>query len=273
MRTSTIDELTDQFLQGAGGEVQIVSLGAGTDTRALRLFSGPRSRGLVYHEVDFPVVCDQKLSTVSTTPALRQALPNPDRIEEERGSWKSCQPRFSAEYRCHGIDIRKLALDRDNRDSPELAGLRLDVPTLLISECCLCYLEKSEASNVIKYFKDRIADLYIIIYEPVKPDDPFGRQMASNLAQRGIRMPTLEVYKEPQDQVRRLDDAGFGIAGAQTVDEIWDELKKEEKERVDGLEGLDEVEEWKLLAGHYVIAWASRLGGMGLRYDKKWGLH
>jgi [phosphatase 2A protein]-leucine-carboxy methyltransferase len=145
-----------------------------------------------------------------------------------------------------------------------LQGLKTDVPTLLVSECCLCYLQTSEAGEVIKWFTDRIPNLGIVIYEPIKPDDPFGRMMVSNLAARGIRMPTLEKYREPRDQEGRLRDAGFDHVRQMTVDEIWEKwIPETEKERVDGLEGLDEVEEWKLLAGHYIVAWAWKGTGFG----------
>lgn len=47
-----------------------------------------------------------------------------------------------------------------------------------------------------------------------------------------------------------------------TIDNVWDAwVDSDEKERVDGLEGLDEVEEWKLLAGHYIVSWAYKGNG------------
>lgn len=80
--------------------------------------------------------------------------------------------------------------------------------------------------------------------------------MVTNLAARGIVMPTLEAYKEPENQERRLRDVGFEKVETMTVDRIWERwVSQEEKERVDGLEGLDEVEEWELLAGHYIVVW------------------
>jgi [phosphatase 2A protein]-leucine-carboxy methyltransferase len=140
-----------------------------------------------------------------------------------------------------------------------LKGVCTDVPTLLLSECCLCYLEDPEASSVIKWFVDKMPSLCIIIYEPIKPDDPFGKMMVSNLAARNIRMPTLDVYKLPSDQESRLGDAGFELVKQMTVDKIWETwVHAEEKERVDSLEGLDELEEWNLLASHYIVVWGSR---------------
>jgi [phosphatase 2A protein]-leucine-carboxy methyltransferase len=92
--------------------------------------------------------------------------------------------------------------------------------------------------------------------------------MVSNLAARGIRMPTLEVYKEPKDQEDRLRAAGWEVCCAYTVERTWEEfVLQEDQQRVDSLEGLDEVEEWKLLAGHYVIAWGHPSWDMGMRWE------
>lgn len=72
-------------------------------------------------------------------------------------------------------------------------------------------------------------------------------------------MPTLEAYPLPADQTTRLLNLGFSQAMARTIDEVWQTwIPVQEKERVDALEGLDEVEEWQLLADHYVVAWGWR---------------
>lgn len=173
----------------------------------------------------------------------------------EDGSWQST-PENGNEYFCHGLDLRQLA---QKENDVKLKGIRTDVPTLLISECCLCYLEISEGKEVVKWFTDKLPSLGIVLYEPIKPDDPFGKQMVSNLAARRIRMPTLDVYKQPKDQEARLRQEGFEQVRQMPVDEIWERwVSGEEKERVDSLEGLDEVEEWKLLAGHYIVVWGWR---------------
>lgn len=83
--------------------------------------------------------------------------------------------------------------------------------------------------------------------------------MVSNLAARNIHMPGMDRYRNEQDQIQRLQDAGFTeLADCRTVASIWDLwIDAAEKERVDRLEGLDEVEEWELLAGHYIVAWGA----------------
>lgn len=75
-------------------------------------------------------------------------------------------------------------------------------------------------------------------------------------------LQTLYKYESLEAQRGRL--RGYGFAGGQearTVDGVWEEgVGREEKERVAGLEMVDEVEEWRLLAGHYCVAWGWRDG-------------
>ncbi|KAH8735850.1 S-adenosyl-L-methionine-dependent methyltransferase [Ilyonectria robusta] len=285
-RTTALDTLVDSFLADEEGAEpgtapkQIVSLGAGTDTRPFRLFTQPGRTGLVYHEIDFDTTCAKKLRTVQATPILRNILTNIS-AEENSSSWSS-RPALGGGYYCHGADLRSLSNSSPNPDpipdsnsgpnpnaeaeSQEvtLPGLRTDIPTLLLSECCLCYLSPSEAAGVLRYFTSRIPSLATVIYEPIKPDDAFGRMMVSNLAARRIRMPTVAVYREPADQEARLRQAGFETVRHMTIDDLWETwVAPEEKQRVDSLEGLDEVEEWKLLAGHYIVVWGSTGSGFG----------
>ncbi|KAI2621390.1 leucine carboxyl methyltransferase [Hypomontagnella submonticulosa] len=259
-RTTALDRLISSFLSGtAMQERQIISLGAGTDTRCFKLFSQPSQAGLIYHEIDFPTIASKKLQLVNATPQLRSILSNP---QAEDGGWSSPSLRNGCQYWCHGLDLRDLLKD----DTAPLKGIRNDIPTILISECCLCYLETTEARGVIKYFAEKMPNLAIIIYEPIHPNDSFGRQMVSNLATRRIRMPTLDAYQDRDKQQTRLKDAGFEMVQSLTIGDIWRKwITEEEKERVDSLEGLDEVEEWNLLADHYTVAWGWR--GDGFR---KW---
>ncbi|PSR80448.1 S-adenosyl-L-methionine-dependent methyltransferase [Coniella lustricola] len=278
-RTMALDRLIDSFLdvsdvsEGASPPVrQIVSLGAGTDTRCFRIFSRKNRRcRLVYHEMDFSTIVARKRMMVEATPALRTVLTNAgpaveasEFSEKYRSSWRATPQGEGNEYWCHGADLRHVARlsqkpEDDSVAGPVVSALRTDIPTLLISECCLCYLDPTEARDVIKFFTDKIPEIGLALYEPTRPDDAFGKQMVSNLAARRIRMPTLEVYKEPRDQEERFRHAGFENIAQGTIDSLWNTwVPLEEKERLDRLEGLDEVEEWHLLAAHYIVAWGSR---------------
>ncbi|ETS82364.1 hypothetical protein PFICI_04240 [Pestalotiopsis fici W106-1] len=276
-RTTALDKLVSSFLArdgstGTGSKKQIISLGAGTDTRPFRLFSQPHGAGVqdvIYHEVDFPAITAKKRTTVQAVPALRSIIPPSG---NDDSSWRNEALPNGCSYYCHGLDLRDIARSETAPPSltPEqgqqkppvlkLGGIETNVPTLVISECCLCYLETLQARAVISHFTSLVPNLAVVLYEPVRPSDPFGQQMVSNLAARRIRMPTLEVYREIADQKARLRQAGF-VDGAEalTVQDIWTSwISSKDKEAVDNLEGLDEVEEWELLASHYVVAWGWR---------------
>ncbi|KAI0539517.1 leucine carboxyl methyltransferase [Xylaria digitata] len=264
-RTIAIDRLIGIFLNTTEGqERQIISLGAGTDTRAFRLFNEESKAKLIYHEVDFSTVTARKYHLVRSTATLRLAIPKPDTIDQTH-TWRDEELPGGSQYWCHGLDLR----DLPKPDTAPLPGLRTDIPTLVLSECCLCYLEVTEASGVIKHFADRIPRLSLVTYEPIHPNDAFGKQMISNLAARRIRMPTLEEYPDTSNQEARLRDAGFDSVRSLTIERIWEDwVSPEEKERLDNLEGLDEVEEWSLLADHYSIS----CGWRGIDLDA-WRAH
>lgn len=79
-------------------------------------------------------------------------------------------------------------------------------------------------------------------------------------------MPTVAMFETAGDQVDRLVELGFGRDGggnsAISVRDWWGRLGEGERRRVDSLEGLDEVEEWELLAGCYAFVW----GGKGINW-------
>ncbi|CAG8960766.1 hypothetical protein HYFRA_00002303 [Hymenoscyphus fraxineus] len=282
-RTSALDILVDAFLSHASDESkdtptkQIISLGAGTDTRYFRLRAQNKHRKLVYHEFDFPSVCATKSQLVSTNQALlsedgtatfftKRSKDAPDSDSESEWGFAGKQDgETDIRYCCHPLDLRRLPYTPSIKTLDCFHGIRSDIPTLIISECCLCYLEVDNAQEVIKWFADRIPSLGIVLYEPIGVDTSFGQMMVANLASRNITMPTVKMYKTLSDQKQRLSDAGFeatnddGGQDAKTIEHVWENwVNADEKERVDSLEGLDEVEEWQILARHYAVAWGWR---------------
>jgi hypothetical protein len=58
-------------------------------------------------------------------------------------------------------------------------------------------------------------------------------------------------------QKERYLQAGFDFANAIDMYELWRRLTSEESKRLcDGIERLDEVEEWELISRHYCVVWA-----------------
>ncbi|KAK9454875.1 S-adenosyl-L-methionine-dependent methyltransferase [Dipodascopsis uninucleata] len=303
VRVSALSRLIEAFLfndRGVNQRKQIISLGAGSDTRPFHYVPrlGP---DVVYHEIDFIGTARDKASTIYRTPELNTALsvtnvggtmssgisynipetqtpgaaPQasgkdisksrlfPLRSDNGRTSSNICNKSaetaiMSDSYTLHGLDLRSLI-------TPEavlaLSNIDKNLPTLILSECCLCYLEPDLSDDIIKSFVSAFKDapaLGIISYEPFGNDDQFGRVMVQNLAARGISIPALMAYPTLQSQITRLKRLGFNNASAADVlfiHDKWNDVK--ELQRLDSLELLDEREEFDLLAKHYGVYWAS----------------
>ena len=208
----------------------IVSLGAGSDSRAFHLLN--QYSNLEYYELDFEVKTSQKQRAIDAHAPLKQ-------IQE------------AGRYHLLAADLRQI-------DAVDLSfGGQL---VLLISECCLCYLPLKESDAVLRYFASKCEKLAVAIYEPMSLHDEFGRVMAENMAQRGLVIPTLEHYADLAAQRQRLlDNALLTTAHAVDINTVFAEwLTPEDRQRIRRLEFLDEVEEMQLLLKHYCIAWGER---------------
>ncbi|KGO76601.1 Leucine carboxyl methyltransferase, LCTM1 1 [Penicillium italicum] len=285
-RTTAIDQLVARFLGPSSPEnvhkKQIISLGAGSDTRVFRLLSSRQTPDFVYHELDFAVNTTEKIRAIRSAPVLQTALGiNSSEASSEKDTRVTVSEAgdalHSPSYHVHPVDLRSLSTCSDPAGA--LPGVETGLPTLLISECCLVYLSPIEAEQVVAFFTQRlfghghpvsgdilqeaqvnVAPLGLILYEPIRPNDAFGRTMVSNLAARGIQLKTLPRYASLEAQRDRFQDQGFGDGqAAADIEFIWKRwVNEDEKERVAGLEMLDEMEEWQLLARHYCIAWGWR---------------
>jgi len=270
VRTTAIDRLVDCFLAtDRGSRKQIVSLGAGSDTRYFRLKD---RTNLVYHEIDFASNTAQKIAVIQRTKAL-QAIIRASSRSKDLVINADKTALSSSSYHIHALNLRSLA----SQASPAISNLDRDVPTLLLSECCLCYLDPTTTSAILTSLTtvhiSPTTPTALILYEPVRPHDPFGQTMVSNLSSRGIHLQTLKRYYSLRAQRARLKSAGFVDGqGARDIEGIYygslvltgdaaeEWIAEEERARVERLEWLDEVEEWRLLAKHYCVAWGWRDG-------------
>lgn len=284
MRTTGIDRIVDTFLDSSSvsssgtnerKRKQIISLGAGSDTRYFRLKQKRRNDlNIRYHELDFATNTRRKIAHLRGPMfvSAARAVAATDMLAPEVEVSEDGAKLVSPDYVIHPQDLRELQQGGET----SLTGVDVTLPTLIISECCLIYLPPDDADAVLQYFSTLFppsTPLAIVIYEPIRPHDSFGKRMVSNLLTRGIQLHTLEKYSGLEEQRARLAAGGFGkapnassdgggkggSAEAADIDFIWRRwISAEEKERVEALEWMDEVEEFVLLAQHYCICWGWR---------------
>ncbi|ODV90348.1 hypothetical protein CANCADRAFT_105161 [Tortispora caseinolytica NRRL Y-17796] len=246
LRTVAIDGLIETLAQREE-HLQVVSLGAGSDTRPFRLLD--KHAHLTYHEIDFKESVDVKSRVILSTKALRDVCGVSEDPEEDAQYAEIRGSRYSN----HGLDL-KVA---DGR----LVGVK-DVTTIILSECCLCYMTPDEASHVLKWVQTHFSDTTrrgIVMYEPLRgadKNDSFARVMFENLAIRGLSLLTVNEYPTTEAQISRLQAAiegqskGYGWSMLE-LEDMWN--RNHPDRQLDDIERLDEREEWVLLAKHYGI--------------------
>ena len=216
---------------------------------------------MVYHELDFPSNTAQKVATIKKSTKLKGLF-------EEHDEYVIADTEIhSSKYHLHAIDLRTLSQGNESSTGAgAISHINPDLPTLILSECCLTYLKPDAADAVVNYFTKAAlkpeTPVGLALYEPINPFDAFGKVMISNLAARGIVLQTVHKYNSLETQKVRLRSYGLedgqGAVDADFLHEQW--IDAHERERLNTVEMLDEVEELKMLLKHYCVAWGWRDG-------------
>jgi hypothetical protein len=83
-------------------------------------------------------------------------------------------------YALVGADLRDLK--QLSQTLRERAGVDFSLPTLLISECVLVYLQPQESQAVIEWAaREFVGGAVMVTYEQILPFDAFGQTMVKNL--------------------------------------------------------------------------------------------
>ena len=246
---------------------QFVLLGSGSDTRAFYILS--KNPHVKYIELDFPESLRiKKLSILS-----QESLRNITQINEFQKSEISSKDQFFAldpdlhtpNYHLIGCDLRELRTESVSQRV--LNCLDRTLPTLVLSECVLCYLDPIDNTNIINFWKDNLSEssfVCFVIYEPMCLNDPFGRVMKENLAHRGLNLITFSEFPDPISRFNFLTkecclvnvkvtnmSAIAGYSGS--LQNSW--FLESESMRINNLELVDEIEEIKLLLDHYTVCY------------------
>ncbi|ORZ03045.1 leucine carboxyl methyltransferase 1 [Syncephalastrum racemosum] len=254
IRNYALDRLVQRFLQTpTDKKKQILGLGAGFDTRYFLLRAGhlKGTESLAkYYEVDFPEIVMKKAMTIQRRKELHEHLSH---VRIEKGGTEL----QSDQYCLLGNDLRSW------KESvvPQLLanGFDTSAPTLFLSECVLIYLEPTHSDAIMAWMTETLSDCAFVLYEQIRPNDSFGKMMLRNLESRDIQLKGIHAYPDLQHQERRFLDLGWRFAKAVDTNAIHDTyLVPGDLARMAKLEILDELEEWRLLAAHYCVAWACK---------------
>ncbi|CBH14707.1 hypothetical protein, conserved [Trypanosoma brucei gambiense DAL972] len=234
--------------------VQVISLGAGYDTLAMRLKQRPDYGNVHFYEVDFPAVMQSKSMLVKMAPF--GSFPE-DIVADPGGELVKL---YGNNYWAVGTDLRST-----NRDlvtclreaSPQFST---DNPTVLYAECVMQYMPPVAASQLIKQIASAFPCAVFVAYDQLHPSDSFGTVMLSAL--RTKNSPLLSIGECPSGaaMVRRAIQQGMckaRFANFHDLSKFY--ISGDNHDRVEALEPFDEWEEWCEMCEHYGITMATTL--------------
>ncbi|KAH8087815.1 leucine carboxyl methyltransferase [Cristinia sonorae] len=280
VRSQGIDALVDQWLalsHREGKKCQIVSLGAGSDTRFWRIATSPRKDILGrYIEIDFSENTTKKAMAIRKSKELSALLGQPEDVTLVGGGTGLSSPVYhlrAADLRSPPTESLASVLQSNSYDGSPL--LDPSLPTLLLFECVLVYMTPIQSSTLIQWFVDYFAQssstLGGIVYEMFGLNDPFGKVMHANLKARHVELPGAAPYPTFASLPTRFTQHGFQHANAITLRDYRRScVSSTELERISQLELVDEVEELELVLAHYAITWGCKTFGDDA-HNSGWG--
>ena len=251
-RTSVVRGAIARFV--AGGGEQVVSLGAGFDTAffCLAAEEGALRESTRFFELDFAAVVTQKAAVVRGSAALR-ALAGV-------GEGGDAGRLLGERYAVLAADLRDVGAVEAALASAGFDGAK---PTLFVAEAVLVYMEAARSDALIEWARASCPSSAFLLYEMVRPDDAFGREMVANIETRGCPLLSIRTYPGLKEQRQRFLSRGWAKCTATDMQELYSRVvcaDAAETSRLQRVEMLDEFEQFDMIMRHYCIVIAT-VGG------------
>ena len=229
---------------------QIIVLGAGFDTMMMRLKTNEKfaNESILYIEVDYPEVVAQKKEVIMKHAEMKRFIVPMDPASKKIPGFVN----QNIHYQILSCDIRNV---NELQSHLEHAGVDFSVPTLVLSECVLVYIDPAVSDKIIAWVsKTFFGGAAFAIYEQIRPDDAFGKVMIAHLEARGCPLLGLRGHPTLESQCARFLKQGWTAARALDMNDVYHlYLDQNDVKRIEKLEIWDEFEEWNMIQAHYCI--------------------
>jgi [phosphatase 2A protein]-leucine-carboxy methyltransferase len=281
-RVKAVRTIVDKFLNKystdrlESGELkcQILNLGCGYDTLFFNLIDQNKIP-FKYVEIDFQRITMSKIRTIKLKKVLVDKLLKTSNEATSSSSNDSSEfkipalfttvstslpPGLQSNSEIHLKNYHLISSDlRNTKDlEKKLHECNLDpnLPTLVLAECVLIYMNKEHSNKLLKFLTQTFRSCCFINYEQVNLNDKFGEIMLTNMQMRECKLLGTDACGSIDSQFNRFVENGFDINNCQILtmtDYYNNKLDEHERKRVESLEFLDEKELLFQLLDHYCI--------------------
>lgn len=251
---SLLEKSIEQICKTSATKFQIVNLGAGFDTLFWRFTDHLRVRGLEeklnsFVDIDLAEVTAKKCMYVRKSKLLLNKIAG-DGNEEVKFSRTDLHGEHYHIIAANFTDLQSL-----ESKIKECAGFSFDLPTIFVAECVFVYIDPAKTKQFLQWSASKFhSSIALINHEQLNIFDKFGQVMLENLSQRGCSLPGLEACRDKTSHLNRLIESGWQNGHCWTMNEIYNYLPKDDVERVEKLDFLDERELVNQLFEHYCVS-------------------
>lgn len=267
---SVVNKFLNKF---KSSKCQIVNLGAGYDTLFMNLID-QNNTPTKYIEIDFPRVVSSKIRLIRSKKNLSEKFqfkteePTTTKPVETNSVFKLPTPTANFarnemnEINLENFSLISVDLRRINDLDRKLSECNIDrsLPTLFISECVLVYMSAQDSSVLLQHLATTFSQCCFLKYEQCNLNDKFGEIMLENMQLRSCKLLGVEVCESIETQKNSFINNGFDSKLCQVItmtNYYQNIMNKNERERIESIEFLDEAELLFQLLDHYCICLAA----------------
>lgn len=131
-------------------------------------------RPLLFVDLDLPETCRTKAMIIRNKPELSRVVFGNQRVNPS----DSTSVIETKEYILYPMNLTDTQAMRLFLSS---GRIDLSLPTLFLSECVLIYIAPEKVNPTLQLLQQFFPNSCIVVYEQIRPSDPFGKMMIRNL--------------------------------------------------------------------------------------------
>lgn len=249
--------LSALYENDSDSKINIINLGAGFDTMYFSIKEDLKFNNFTYIEFDYPEITNKKIEMIKRSKKLSEII-QLDEFETSNMSINITKRINSKSKDYFIIDADITNYEILNEELCRIPNFDFSVPTVIISECLLVYLDKVTTYQIMHNFTTNFKNLIILVYDLIGSEDNFGKEMIFNLMERGIKLSGYLI--DADAHIERLKICGFNKVQMSDMLTYYNyNIDHKEKIRIENLEFVDEFEEWNLLQSHACYGYGTKL--------------